>query len=197
MTSPRAHRPAATDAEVAAPLDAETEADARALASVVRMRILRLCLDEPSTNKEIAEQLGKDPATVLHHVRTLVDRGFLAAQPVRRGTRGSREIPYLATRKSWRATHVPVQTRVLVDAFLEELAEADPASVEMARLGLRLGPEQRSELEERLLAVLREFADREPEPGGTPYSVFLAIHEDAGRRGRDAVRRDTDARPGG
>ena len=60
---------------------ANVEADARALASVLRMRILRLCLDEPMTNKEIATRLGKDPATTYHHVRTLTDRGFLAAQP--------------------------------------------------------------------------------------------------------------------
>ena len=32
-----------------------------------------------STNREIAERLDRNPATVLHHVRTLVDRGFLAA----------------------------------------------------------------------------------------------------------------------
>src|SRR5439155_18198906 len=57
-----------------------TEAEARALASGIRLRILRLCLDRPLTNKEIAERLDANPATVLHHVRKLVDTGFLAAQ---------------------------------------------------------------------------------------------------------------------
>ena len=42
----------------------------------------------PLTNREIAERLDRNPATVLHHVRTLVDRGFLAREPTRRGTRG-------------------------------------------------------------------------------------------------------------
>lgn len=177
--------------------DADREADARALASVVRMRILRLCLDEPRTNKEIAERLGRDPATVLHHVRTLVDRGFLAAQPVRRGTRGSREIPYLATRKSWHAPRLPAQERVLIDAFLEEVAEADPASVATTRLGLRLGPEARAELDERLSAVLEEFAAREPDPQGTPWSLFLAMHEDSARLGRaPGTRRTGTSRTG-
>jgi DNA-binding transcriptional ArsR family regulator len=78
-----------------------TETEARALASAVRLRILRLCLDTPRTNKEIAERLEANPASVLHHVRTLVETGFLTALPVRRGSRGSRERPYLATRKSW------------------------------------------------------------------------------------------------
>ena len=68
-----------------------TDAEYRALASAVRLRILRLCRAEALTNKELAERLGRNPATVLHHVRTLVDTGFLAAEPVRRGTRGSRE----------------------------------------------------------------------------------------------------------
>ncbi len=78
-----------------------TEAEARALASVTRLRILRLCLSDALTNKEIAARLGRNPATVLHHVRTLVDTGFLVADPARRGTRGSREVPYRATGKSW------------------------------------------------------------------------------------------------
>ena len=58
-------------------------------------------LHEPRTNKEIAEALGLNPASVLHHVRTLVDTGFLIEQPVRRGPRGSRERPYLASGKTW------------------------------------------------------------------------------------------------
>src|SRR4051812_27581460 len=100
-----AERPLATDEEI------------RALASTLRMRILRVCLHDAHTNKEIADILDKDPATVLHHVRRLVDTGFLAAQPARRGTRGSREIPYLATGKSWRLNN-PAKDRLLLETFL-------------------------------------------------------------------------------
>src|SRR5690554_21660 len=99
----------------------EVDADARALASVVRIRILRLCLDQALTNKEIAERLGRDPGTIYHPVRTLAERGFLEPQPERRGPRGSREVPYLATRKSWRTPLGPSGFRVLVETFLEEL----------------------------------------------------------------------------
>ena len=84
-----------------------TEAEARALASGIRMRILRLCLDRPLTNKEIAARLETNPATILHHVRTLVATGFLEAQPERRGNRGAREVPYLATGKSWASDPSP------------------------------------------------------------------------------------------
>ncbi|MBC3839336.1 winged helix-turn-helix transcriptional regulator [Streptacidiphilus sp. 4-A2] len=71
------------------------------MASSLRLRILRICLSEAHTNKEIARTLGRDPASVLHHTRILVRTGFLKAQEERRGARGAREIPYLATRKSW------------------------------------------------------------------------------------------------
>ena len=40
----------------------------------MRIRILRMCLDEPLTNAQIAGRLGRDPASVLHHVRIATDR---------------------------------------------------------------------------------------------------------------------------
>ncbi|WP_231907685.1 ArsR/SmtB family transcription factor [Oerskovia enterophila] len=160
---------------------AERDADARALASTLRVRILRICLDEPRTNKEIAQLLGKNPATTLHHVRTLVARGFLAAQPARTGARGAREVPYLATGRSWTADLGPGGQQVLLDAFLEELSAADPASVDMGRLGLRLDAEGREELSRRLNEVLEDFRQREPAADGEPWSVFVAIHHDTSR----------------
>ncbi len=122
------------------------EAEARALASAVRLRILRLCLDGALTNKEIARRLGVNPATTLHHVRTLVDTGFLAAQPVRRGTRGAREVPYLATRKSWTLdvaeSGVTGGRAAMLEAFLQEVRLVDaesrlrPARAAAVRCGL-------------------------------------------------------------
>ncbi|MCV2395428.1 winged helix-turn-helix domain-containing protein [Actinotalea sp. M2MS4P-6] len=167
---------------------AEVDADARALASVLRMRILRLCLDEPRTNKEIAARLGRDPATTYHHVRRLAERGFLAAQPERRGARGAREVPYLATRKSWRTPMPEGGNRVLIETLLEEIGEADPATVRTARLGVRLSAEAFAELEEQIANLLTEYASREPDADGVPYSIFIAYHEDAARKpsGSDA-----------
>ena len=160
---------------------ADVDADARALASTVRIRILRLCLDEALTNREIAERLDRNPATVLHHVRTLVDRGFLAAEPVRRGTRGSREVPYRATRRSWSVRDVTGVARTLIDTFVEEVGLVDLETVHVTRLGLRLDEAGHAELVERLDALAEEFAARPPTPGGTPYSLFVALHEDASR----------------
>ena len=47
------------------------------------MRALRLCRFDARTNKELADLLEVNPGTMLHHVRTLVDAGFLAPQPER------------------------------------------------------------------------------------------------------------------
>jgi len=159
-----------------------TEAEAKALASAVRLRILRLCLDRPLTNKEIARRLEANPATALHHVRTLVDTGFLVAQPPRRGARGAREVPYLATRKSWSldlSGHSDGSE--MVDAFLEEIRHVDLGQSRMSRLGLRLSAEEHAEFNARLFAILAEYQARPPTPGGRAYSVFVVVHDDVTR----------------
>ena len=162
-----------------------TDAEARALASTVRTRILRVCLREAHTNKEIAEAVGRDPATTLHHVRRLVDTGFLKALPVRRGIRGSREIPYLATGKSWKVS-TPANGRTLLDTFLEEVAGVPATDLDTARLGLRLSPADMKLFQDRLAELLDEFANLPDDPSAPPMSVFLAVHPDTTRVPRAA-----------
>jgi DNA-binding transcriptional ArsR family regulator len=156
-----------------------TEAEAKALASAFRLRILRLCLDRAMTNKELALKLDANPATVLHHVRTLVATGFLAPQAERRGARGAREVPYLSTRKSWRFD-APAGAAI-IEAFLDEARHVAPDDMSLSRLGLRLTDDEYVELRERLAAILDEYAGRPPSTDGRPYSVFLACHEDVTR----------------
>lgn len=167
---------------------AASAAEAKALASPIRIRILRVCMDEPMTNKQIAERLELNPATVLHHVRTLVDTGFLQSQDPRRGPRGSREVPYLATGKSWRVNlEGDVGAgRAMLDAFLAEAALVDPDQVPFARLGLRLTDEEYAELRVRLMGLLNEYAERPGTPSGKPYSLFVALHEDVSRRSAES-----------
>ncbi|WP_306469332.1 winged helix-turn-helix domain-containing protein [Cellulomonas fimi] len=176
-------------------LTVDPDADARALASTLRLRILRLCLDEPRTNREIATALDRNPATVLHHVRTLVDRGFLVAQPVRRGTRGSREVPYRATGRTWQLRDQAGMGRTLLNAFFEEVALVDPETVNLTRLGLRLDADGYAELTARLGELADEFAARPATPGGTAYSLFVAVHEDVTRDAGGRPPRDEDSRP--
>ena len=159
-----------------------TDAEARALASAVRLRILRLCFSESLTNKEIAARLGRNPATVLHHVRTLVDTGFLTAQPVRRGTRGSREVPYRATGKSWLMDiddRLPGPNDPMLEAFLEEVAEVGQQRLDSSRLGLRLPPAELAEFRHRLHALLDEYARRPMDPEAERWSLYLGMHPEA------------------
>jgi DNA-binding transcriptional ArsR family regulator len=158
-----------------------TDAEARALASGLRLQILRLTLDEALTNKEIAERVDRNPASVLHHVRRLVDTGFLRAEPVRRGARGSREVPYRATGKSWEL-EAPNVGRAILAAFLAEAEQVPAGALETSRLGLRLTEEEVEELRRRFDALLEEYRRRPTSPDAEPWSVFLALHPDAGRR---------------
>jgi hypothetical protein len=162
-----------------------TEAEARALASAIRIRILRMCLDRPLTNKEIAARLGANPATTLHHVRRLVATGFLAPQDERRGTRGAREVPYLATGKSWRIdveeSGVSGGGNAMIEAFLAEVRLIDSDRAPLARLGLRLSEAELVELRERLAALLNEFEARPRDLAAAPYSLFVALYPDLTR----------------
>ena len=157
-----------------------TDEEAKALASSLRLRILRICLGEGHTNKEIAGILGRDPASTLHHIRTLVRTGFLQPQPERRGTRGAREIPYLATKKSWRLS-TPAMDRSMLDAFLEEVALVPAAEVDTTRMGLRLPAAEMAEFRTRLRGLLDDFASRPDDPSAPAWSVFLTVHPDPNR----------------
>src|SRR6187431_1346788 len=111
------------------PGDPEAEARMRALSSPFRLRILRLCAFESRTNKELAGLLHVNPGTMLHHVRTLVNTGYLAAEPERAGAQGSREIPYRATGLSWR-TSMHGGSLVMVETFLQQIAGLPPDDVD-------------------------------------------------------------------
>ena len=160
---------------------AADEAEAKAIASPLRLRILRVTLHEPRTNKEIAEALGLNPASALHHVRTLVDTGFLIEQPVRRGPRGSRERPYLASGKTW-YLHMGESDRVvghqdlLLETFLQEIEGLGPGLLDSARLGFRLATEDRERVMQRFQDLLNEIARMPSDPEGEPWSIYLGIH---------------------
>ncbi|MCQ1946307.1 transcriptional regulator [Arthrobacter sp. zg-Y1116] len=164
------------------PRRSASEEEAKALASAMRIRILRLCMKEQLTNKEIATMLGANPATVLYHVRKLVSAGFLEPQEARSGPSGAYEIPYRATGKSWRLNLDGRDLRLrgaMIGAFVSEVGQL-PASdqVGISRLGVRLTEEGHARLLERVQCLLDEFEAEEPPEGSTHYSVFMAIHPD-------------------
>ena len=50
-----------------------TDSEARALASALRLRIMRACLGPALTNKQIAQVVGRDPASTLYHILCALD----------------------------------------------------------------------------------------------------------------------------
>lgn len=158
-----------------------TEEEARTLASPLRLRILRLCLDVSLTNKEIAERLGRDPASVLYHVRRLVRTGFLVAEQERRGTRGAREVPYRSTGKSWtlsigESEDPRIGASTLVEAFVQDASRVGFGNVDGTRMGLRLTPDEHEELARRMFELVEEFRLRRST--GAPWSLFIGLHPD-------------------
>jgi DNA-binding transcriptional ArsR family regulator len=157
-----------------------TAEEARALANPLRLRILRLCLDRGLTNEELATRLGRDAGTTLHHVRMLVETGFLAPEAERRGARGSVERPYRATGKSWTLSVGEEAdedgTLALIDAFREEVAEV-PRDwlVETVRMGVRLTPESLAAFGERFKALVDDLYAAD-DPAGDPYGLFIGLH---------------------
>jgi predicted ArsR family transcriptional regulator len=159
-----------------------TPEELKAMAHPLRLRILRLCLHQPRTNKEIADRLGKDPATTLHHVRMLVSTGFLEAQEVRTGARGALEKPYLATRKSWtmrvsRPEDKEQEMTAMVEALRDEMIDAGAdALVEGARIGVKLSARQAKAFERRIRKLIADLANEHEDPDGDEYGFFVVLH---------------------
>lgn len=162
--------------------DAADLARGRALASPLRMRILRFCLHEAHSNREIAAEFELNPGTSLHHVRALVDTGFLAAQEPRPGRRGAAEIPYRATGASWR-TEMPNQGPILVQTFLDEIRDVDPGDLGVWRMGFKFNAQTERELTDRITDLLVEYKDRAPDVDGRPLSIMVALHPEVRRTG--------------
>jgi DNA-binding transcriptional ArsR family regulator len=155
-----------------------TPAEMRALAHPLRLRILRLTLDQALTNKELADRLERDPGTVLHHVRTLVRGGFLTAEKVRGGRRGALERPYRSTGKSWMVRMAPNldHTVSVIDAVRDEIVEAgSEASLSTLRLGVRLRPDDIAELRRRIRLLGDEFEAR-GDAEGEPIGILAVVH---------------------
>ncbi len=152
-----------------------TPAEIRALASAVRLRILRLTLRNPLTNQEIAEGLELNPATTLYHVRRLVEVGLLEKLPANVRPAGGLEIPYVSHGGAWALDIEEGRLKSApLDAFLQELRQV---GVDKLRNGFRfhatLTPARRREMVSRIVAVIDEYQD---DTAGEPWAMFFAMH---------------------
>jgi DNA-binding transcriptional ArsR family regulator len=167
-----------TDGHTPARRRPASRAEAAALASPVRLRIIRLTARRALTNKEIAQRLGKDPATTLYHVRKLVAAGFLVAQPERSGARGAREIPYLGTLLSWQLSDKSGLEdeigQAMLAAFLQEVADVGVTEVRQTRLVVRLDETGAAEFARRVQELMDDFADRPAAAEGNDVGIYVA-----------------------
>lgn len=167
----------------------------KAVANPLRLRILRLCNDREWTNQELAERLDRDPSTMLHHVRLLVDAGLLTADDVRQGASGAYEKPYRSTGLSW---HLRFEGQVeddegeiaMMSAFRQELAEAGNDSVtEMTRFHLHLDDDDAHSFGARFVELVNEYMadDEARRTAGAPgHGGILVVHRLAGAPHDDA-----------
>jgi len=164
-----------------------TTEERKALAHPLRIRILRLCLDESLTNKEIAEALGKDPGSTLFHVRKLMEQGFLALEEVRTGKGGALEKPYRATGKSWEldmGLEEASGALFAIDAFRAELVDAGHTELLMyIRSALQLNEEHLDELRDSLQETIDEYTEFR-DSDGRRVSLIAAMHERPKRKRR-------------
>jgi DNA-binding CsgD family transcriptional regulator len=165
---------------------------AKAASHPLRLRILRLCGQQPMTNKQLADRLGCQPGTTLYHVRLLVQAGLLEPAPVRTGTSGALEKPYRSTGQSWWLSGYgdtdegePYDDRTdegslaTIEAFQAELREAGPGSVRtFARFMLHLSEQEVHELDRRLLAVLDEYIQTDDQRLDRPaLGGLMVLHQ--------------------
>ena len=155
--------------------------EAKAVAHPLRLRILRLCGQDELTNRQLADRLGRDPGTVLYHVRQLVDAGFLETTQIRSGLRGALEKPYRSTGLSWRLAldgTAADGSLAPVEAFTDELREAGPGAVsKMSRFALHLSPEGAEELAQRIVGILDEYVTTESQRADLPvYGGIFVLH---------------------
>ncbi|WP_040492416.1 ArsR/SmtB family transcription factor [Ilumatobacter nonamiensis] len=160
-----------------------TATQAKALASPIRLRILRLCLNDEMTNKQLAERLECDPSTLHYHAKILLDAGFLERAEPRHGSSGALEKPFRSTGLSWTldiGTGNVDATLAMLDAFRAELAEAGGASVESwSRFTYHLDAAALDDMARRIQAILDEYvaSDGERRRAGHPqYGGIFALH---------------------
>lgn len=159
-----------------------TAAEMKVLASPVRLRILRLTMDDALTNAELAARLELTPATTLYHVRQLVAAGFLAADEA---GRPGRAIPYRSTGRSWQVEppdeDVPAAVDAMLSAYVEEWRHGGRHSAKFGvRMRLHLDDDELDEFGGRLTDLIDEFHAKERAEGARPYSLLALINEEPG-----------------
>lgn len=160
----------------------------QAFSDPLRSRILGIIQNQPATAKQIADQLGKPPSTVGHHLAVLEETG-LAQVVARRLVRGIVAKYYTRTARIFNF-ELPPEVRgeqsVSVDIMThvrDELAEviAERGEEDDDEIGCngfphsRIAPERARHYQERLVALMNDFIAEPFDPDGEVYGLGLAL----------------------
>ena len=160
----------------------------QAFSDPLRSRILGIIQNQPATAKQIADQLGKPPSTVGHHLAVLEETG-LAQVVARRLVRGIVAKYYTRTARIFnfelppevrgkRPVSVDIMTHVR-DELAEAIAErGEEDENEIGCNGFphsRMSPGRARHYQERLDALMNEFIAEPFDPDGAVYGLGIAI----------------------
>ncbi|MGO9754783.1 MAG: helix-turn-helix domain-containing protein [Solirubrobacteraceae bacterium] len=168
----------------------------RAIAHPLRIRLLAMLNEEPSSPVVLAGKLGQSLGTVSYHVRTLYDLGLLDLVSTRQ-RRGAMEHIYEArthprfTGEAWKELKTVPKQR-MISAILNQIhdyasrsasaAGFDRADAQLRRTSLKLDEEGWSELAEASKAWLqetarieRDAAERLAEDSGAALDAGLVV----------------------
>lgn len=160
----------------------------QAFSDPLRSRILGIIQNQPATAKQIADQLGKPPSTVGHHLAVLEETG-LAQVVARRLVRGIVAKYYTRTARIFnfelppevrgkRPVSVDIMTHVrdeLAEAIAERGEEDDDTFGCNGFPHSRMSPQRARHYQERLDALLNEFIAEPFDPDGAVYGLGIAI----------------------
>ncbi|MFI7641018.1 ArsR/SmtB family transcription factor [Nonomuraea sp. NPDC049400] len=153
----------------------------RAIADPFRGILLDLLLERAATVSELAQAVGRPKSTVAHHVKVLLDAGFLRVVRTRR-VRAIEESFYGRTARNIYVGKVrpedvtpPPWPNELADAAEESMPAYLADRMRALRHHVSISERQAAEFWERVIALLNEF-DQLPREGDIPYSFVVSLY---------------------
>lgn len=160
-----------------------------AITSSVRLRIIQCFRDGDASIAEIAEQMGRSPHSLYHHMRKLVKAEILAPIGVRRKTKRD-EIVYGICADNFQVYHDPkskksrFSLKKLIAALLRRLGQDLTKSIDQGliikngpkknthiiRHDLRLTDKRQKEIQQHLDAITNIISQNERSDEGRPYT---------------------------
>ncbi|MFT3860358.1 ArsR/SmtB family transcription factor [Micropruina sp.] len=160
-------------------LDLQHPAQYRALFEPTRTQICSLLLERAATTSELAQVLGKPKGTIGHHLKVLADAGLVTVVRTKRVRALEAKYYGRTARVFWYdRTHDAIgqEERVLAATLAGVRAALDRDAFALTNVRYaRVAEDRVREWNERLLALLLEFA-AEPPSGAITYAMTVALY---------------------